>query len=88
MPDFGPGVVTQIATRDDLDQILGEMQDNTAVAILALHPTVAQLEEARIWLDGVSGDLLGKERRPLDDVVGQIFDMLTVEEDEPLPHRH
>jgi hypothetical protein len=46
MPDFGPGVVKQIATRDGLDRILGEMQNGTAVAILALHPTVTQLEEA------------------------------------------
>jgi hypothetical protein len=49
------------------------MQDSTAVAILALHPTVTQLEGARVWLDGAGGDLLGKERRPLDGVVGQIF---------------
>ena len=88
MPDFGPGEVKQIATRDDLDRILGEMQDSTAVAILALHPTVTQLEEALVWLDGAGGDLLGKERRPLDGVVGQIFDMLTLEEEEQPPHRH
>jgi len=42
----------QEATRGDFRQILGDLDDSTALAILALHPTVAQLEEARIWLDG------------------------------------
>jgi hypothetical protein len=43
-----------------LHQILGDMDDSTAVAILALHPSVAQVEEARVWLNG-GGDVLGKE---------------------------
>ena len=43
-----------------------------------------QLEEARVWLNG-AGDVLGKEHRPLDGVVAQIFDMLTVEEEEQPP---
>ena len=34
----------------NVHQILGDMEDSTAVAILALHPSVAQLEEARVWL--------------------------------------
>ncbi len=37
----------QDATESDLHQILGDMDDSTALAILALHPSVAQLEEAR-----------------------------------------
>jgi hypothetical protein len=39
------------------------------------------LRKRPVWLDGAGGDLLGKERRPLDGVVGQIFDMLTLEEE-------
>ena len=42
----------QEATGGDLHQILGDMDDSTAVAILALHPSIAQLEEARVWLNG------------------------------------
>jgi hypothetical protein len=72
----------ETATGDDLHHILGDMDDQTAAAILALQPSVAQVEEARIWLDG-GGDLLGKEQRPLDGVVAQIYDMLVVEEEEP-----
>jgi len=62
------------------------MDDSTAVAILALHPSVAQLEEAQVWLNG-AGDILGKEHRPLDGVVAQIFDMLTVEEEDQPPRQ-
>ena len=74
----------QEATRGDFRQILGDLDDSTAVAILALHPTVAQLEEARIWLDG-GNDALGKGHRPLDGVVAQIFDILKVDEEESPP---
>jgi hypothetical protein len=79
-PRHGP----QEATGSDLHQILGDMDDSTAVAILALHPSVAQLEAARVWLNG-EGDVPGKGHHPLDGVVAQIFDMLRVEEEEPPP---
>ena len=70
------------ATSSDLHQILGDMDDSTAVAILALRPSIAQFE-AQVWLSG-AGDVLGKEHRLLDGVVAQVFDMLAVvEEDEP-----
>jgi hypothetical protein len=83
-PNSGHPMRGQEATGSDLHQILGDMDDSSAVAILALHPSVAQLEEARVWLNG-GGDVLGKEHRPLDGVVAEIFDMLKVEEEEPPP---
>ncbi len=86
-PNSGQPMHGQEATGSDLHQILGDMDDSTAVAILALHPSVAQLEEARVWLNG-AGDVLGKEHRPLDGVVAEIFDMLAAEqEEEPPPQR-
>jgi inosine/xanthosine triphosphate pyrophosphatase family protein len=72
------------ASRSDLQHILGEVDDRTAVAILALRPTVAQLEEAQVWLSG-AGDVLGKEHRPLDGVVAQIYDMLFIAEEDEVP---
>jgi hypothetical protein len=83
-PNSGEAARGQAASGSDLHQILGDMDDVTALAILALHPTVAQLEEARIWLNG-AGDVLGKEQRPLDGVVAEIFDILSAEEEEPQP---
>jgi hypothetical protein len=87
-PNSGYPLHGRSATGRDLHQILGDMDDSTAVAILALHPSVAQIEEARMWLQG-EGDALGKDGRPLDGIVAQIFDMLAVAEDEqaPAPHR-
>jgi hypothetical protein len=83
-PNFGQPMRGEIATGSDLHQILGDIDDSTALAILALKPSIAQLEEARVWLNG-AGDVLGKEHRPLDGVVAEIFDMLTVEEEERPP---
>ena len=83
-PNSGQPMRGETATESDLHQILGDLDDGTAVAILALHPSLAQLEEARVWLNG-GGDVLGKEHRPLDGVVAQIFDMLKVDEEEPPP---
>jgi hypothetical protein len=62
------------------------VDDSTAVAILALRPTIAQLEEARVWLNG-AGDVLGKEHRH-HGVVAEISQMLKVEEEEPPPTGH
>jgi hypothetical protein len=70
------------ATRTDLQQILGDMDDETAVAILALDPNVAQIEEVGVWLSG-DKDVLGKERRPFDTVVARILDLVEIENDEP-----
>lgn len=82
--DSGQSMHPHEATGSDVHQILGDMDDSTAVAILALRPTVTQLEEARAWLNG-TGEVLGKAHRPLDGVVAEIFDMLKVEEEEPPP---
>jgi hypothetical protein len=81
-PNSGQSMHHHEATGSDVHQILGDMDDSTAVAILALRPTVAQLEQVRAWLNG-TGEVLGKEHRPLDGVVAEIFDMLKVEEEEP-----
>jgi hypothetical protein len=74
----------QRATGRDLNRILGDVDAGTILAILALHPTVAQLEEARIWLNG-GDDTLGKGHHPLRGVVAQIFDVLKADEEEPTP---
>jgi hypothetical protein len=70
------------ATRADLQQILGDMDDETAVTILTLEPNVAQVEEAAIWLND-GDDVLGEERRPFDAVVAKIVDLVAIEDEEP-----
>lgn len=81
-PNSGQSGKVQKATRGDLQHILGEMDDETALAILALDPNVAQVEEAGIWLSG-GEEILAKEHRPQDTVVAQILDLVEIEEEEP-----
>jgi hypothetical protein len=83
-PSSGQAGNTQRATHGDLRHILGEMDDETAVAILALDPNVAQIEEANLWLSG-GEEVLAKEHRPVDAVVDKILELMAVEDEEPPP---
>jgi len=40
------------ATYDDLKSILGNLDETKLLPILALRPTLADVEEASIWLGG------------------------------------
>lgn len=44
------------ADRSDVIRELGDLDDNTRQAIVALGPTVADLVEARAWLFGTAGE--------------------------------
>jgi hypothetical protein len=70
----------QDATGPDVRQVLGGLDDGTVIAILRLHPTVAQLEEVRLRLNGEDDDF---KQRQLGGVVAEILDMLKVDEEEP-----
>jgi hypothetical protein len=72
----------QEATGRDVHEILGGLDDGTVVAILRLHPTIAQLEEVRLRPNG-GDDALGQ--RPLGGVGTEMLDMLKVDEEEPAP---
>jgi hypothetical protein len=70
--------------RDDLIRILGETDDAKIVEILALKPTLPEVEEAAMWAAG-NGDVLAKSGRPLGRVAAAIVAILTAdEEEEPL----
>jgi hypothetical protein len=71
----------QDASGPDVRQIFGGLDDGTVVAILRLHPTVAQLEEVRLRLNGEDDAL---KQRQLGGAVAEILDMLKVDEEEPL----
>ena len=78
-----PMAATRLATvgRDDLTRIFGEIDDIKITEILALKPTLQELEEAAVWATG-NGDVLGKSGHPLSAVVAAIVDILTADEDE------
>ena len=73
---------TEVAAgRDDLKRILGELDDSKVVEILALKPTLPELEEAAMWAAG-NGDVLAKSGRPLGRVAAMIVDIMTADEEE------
>jgi hypothetical protein len=69
----------KIATHEDVKDILGDLDERKMLPILAIRPTVTDLEEASMWL---AGDLDVLEPRPLKDVAGQIVTILTENEEE------
>ena len=75
------------AMHDDLLRIVGDIDERKALDILALSPTVAEIEEAAVWAVG-NGDVLAKTGHPLTGISAEIFEILTAdEEEEPPPTR-
>lgn len=68
------------ATNDDVTGILGPIDSDKLLQILSLHPTVAEVEEAAMWLSGDS-DVFGANP-PIKGNVSDIVTILTVEEEE------
>ncbi len=74
-------------THEDMKAILGDIDDAKIISILALNPTVADLEEAAIWATG-NGDVLGKAGRPLSSTAADILEIITADEEEEPPLTH
>jgi hypothetical protein len=76
-----------MATRDDLLHLFGEIDERKLLDILALRPTVAEIEEASLWATG-SGDVLAKDGHPLSSTAAEVVNILVAdEEEEPPPVR-
>lgn len=73
----------KLATHDDVKSILGDLDATKMLPILALRPTVADVEEASMWLGG-DLDIFGAAE-PLKGVASQIVTILTAEEEEEPP---
>ncbi|MEF3365517.1 hypothetical protein V3H18_03100 [Methylocystis sp. 9N] len=72
-----------LATARDVRETLGDMDDATLSAILELRPTIADIEEASVWLSG-DRDVFGAGA-PLKDVAGEIVSLLSVDDEEGAP---
>ena len=79
----GKAPASALATVDDLRHFFGDIDDEQAAQILALEPTVDQVEQAAVWLAG-EGDRLSREGRPLEGVVAAIFDILANDQEEDI----
>ncbi len=75
-----------LATADDIRRILGTLDEAKLLAIVALRPSIRDVEEASVWLAGDS-DVFGSGQ-PLKPLAGEIVTVLTAdEEEEPRPAR-
>jgi hypothetical protein len=75
-----------LISHEDLLRIVGDVDEDKLLAILALRPTIAEVEEAAAWTIG-SGDVVDRAGHPLAGIVAQIFEILTADEEEPPPIR-
>ena len=67
--------------RDDLKRIFGEVDDAKIVEILALKPTLPELEQAAMWITG-NGDVLARSGHPLTGTPAAIVAIMTADEEE------
>jgi len=75
-----------LAGRDDLRRILGDLDDAKIIEILALNPSLTELEKAAMWATG-DGDILARSGHPLAGIVANIIDIAAADEEEPPPIR-
>ena len=69
-----------LATADDVARILGNLDATRMLPIMALRPTIADVEEASMWLGG-DRDVF-EPGPPLKGVASQIVTILTADEEE------
>ena len=82
MPKSNSGGTT-LATRNDITGVLGDIDPADVLAILSLRPTVADLEQASVWLEG-DPDVFGAGE-PVQGVASEIVAILTENEEEESP---
>ena len=68
------------ATNSDITGILGPIDTDKLFEILSLHPTIAEVEEAAMWLSGGS-DVFGVNP-PVKGNASHIVTILTAEQEE------
>ncbi len=69
------------ATLDDAKRLLGDTDERKIAEILAVQPTIWELEQAAIWHRG-DGDVLGKAGRPLSGKAARVFEILAADEED------
>jgi hypothetical protein len=82
MPKSNSGGTT-LATRNDIKGVLGEIDPAEMLAIMSLRPTIADIEEASVWLEG-DPDVFGAGDA-VQGVASEIIAILTENEEEEPP---
>lgn len=68
-----------LAAHNDLRDVLGKLDDDKMVAIMALKRTIVDIEEPSMWLSG-EADVFGPGRA-LKDVAARIVTLLKADEE-------
>jgi hypothetical protein len=71
------------ASTRNVKSILGEIDAGKLIAIMSLKPTVAEVEQASLWLSG-DADVFGAAE-PIRGAASDIVSILTADEEEPPP---
>lgn len=75
------------ASRDDVVRLFGHLEDEAIGEVLALLPTIAELEEAQAWMVG-QGDALARAGHQQTPRIAAILDVVVDDdEDESPPQR-
>lgn len=74
---------TVFATHDDIKAILGDIDPAQMLEIMALRPTIADIEKVSVWLEG-DADVFGAGE-PVKGVASDIVTILTENEEEEPP---
>jgi hypothetical protein len=82
MPKSDSGGTT-LATQDDIKGVLGDLDPAEMLAIMSLRPTIADIEQASVWLDG-DPDVFGAGEAA-QGVASEIIAILTENEEEEPP---
>jgi hypothetical protein len=70
---------TAFATPDDITGVLGDIDPADMLAIMSLRPTIADIEEASVWLEG-DPDVFGAGKA-VGSVASEIIAILTEDEE-------
>ncbi|HWP25433.1 MAG TPA: hypothetical protein VNL39_03725 [Xanthobacteraceae bacterium] len=68
------------ATPADIKRVFADLDTRVVLDILTLRPTVRDIEDAALWLNG-DPDIFGA-RKPLKGVAGEIVAILTASDEE------
>ena len=71
-----------LANAEDVSRLLGALDERKTLDIVALRPTLNDVERAAVWLAG-DGDVIARSGHPLASVVAEILDILAVDDEEP-----
>jgi hypothetical protein len=80
IPRSDPDTHQKPATHEEVISILGDLDPGKMIPIMRLGPTVAEVEEASMWLAG-DLDVFGAGP-PLKGIASQIVTILTADEEE------